>query len=326
MFLYYSRRNELPLCDAHANFCTLKLLSHSEVEDRRLVLPPAERRRLLSLAYGYLSTLADSEDIVQEALLRLAQTDPAGIENTEAWLTTVVTRLAIDKLRSAQHRREVYTGDWLPEPLFCAPDAEQQAITRSRLSVGLLYLLEKLEPEQRVVFVLREVFDYAYGTIAGILGKSEVACRQLMVRARTALHRNRHVPPAPQALASSLISRFIEAVSQGDEAALLSILADDAVLVADGGGKVPSILNPLHGADHVSRFFLGLLRKFGNVFETRPAMVNGGPGMLTFRDGQLVSVASIDVENGRIGAIYSVNNPDKLRGGWAEHQTSAAIL
>lgn len=300
-------------------------MSHSEVQDQRLVLSPAERRRLLSLAYGYLGTLADSEDIVQEALLRLAETDPAGIENTEAWLTTVVTRLAIDKLRSAQHRREVYTGEWLPEPLFRAPDAEQQAITHSRLSVGLLYLLEKLEPEQRVVFVLREVFDYPYATIANILGKSEAACRQLMVRARTALDRSRHVPPAPQALESSLISRFMEALSHGDEAALLSILADDAVLVGDGGGKVPSVLNPLHGADHVSRFFLGLLRKFGNVFETQPAMVNGRPGMLTFREGQLISVASIDVENGRIAAIYAVNNPDKLRGGWAE-QTSAAIL
>lgn len=294
-----------------------ELLSHSDLEDQRLILPPAERRRLLSLAYGYVGTLADSEDVVQEALLRLAQTDPAGIENTEAWLTTVVTRLAIDKLRSAQHRREVYTGEWLPEPLFRGPDAEQQSITHSRLSVGLLYLLEKLEPEQRVVFVLREVFDYPYRAIAGILGKSEAACRQLMVRARTALDPSRHVPPVPQALASSLISRFIEALSQRDEGALLSILTDDAVLVADGGGKVASILNPLQGSDHVSRFFLGLLRKLGNVFETRPAMVNGRPGMLTFRDGQLVSVASIDVKNGRIGAIYSVNNPDKLRGGWA---------
>jgi RNA polymerase sigma-70 factor, ECF subfamily len=303
-----------------------EFVSHSQIQDQRLVLPPAERRRLLSLAYGYLGTLADSEDIVQEALLRLAQTDPAGVENTEAWLTTVVTRLAIDKLRSAQHRREVYTGEWLPEPLFHAPDAEQQAITHSRLSVGLLYLLEKLEPEQRVVFVLREVFDYPYSTIAGILGKSETACRQLMVRARTALDRSRHAPPAPQALASALISRFMEALSQGDEAALLSILTDDAVLVGDGGGKAPSVLNPLYGADHISRFFLGLRRKFGNVFETQPAMVNGRPGILTFRDGQLVSVASVDVEDGRIAAIYSVSNPDKLRGAWTGHETSAAIL
>jgi RNA polymerase sigma-70 factor (ECF subfamily) len=291
-------------------------LNHPEA-DQRLILPSAERRRLLSLAYGYLGTLADSEDIVQESLLRLAQTDTAEILNTDAWLTTVVTRLAIDKLRSAQHRREVYTGEWLPEPLFRAPDAEQQAITHSRLSLGLLYLFETLEPEQRVVFVLREVFDHSYGAIATILGKSEAACRQLMVRARTALDRNRHAPPSPDALASSLISRFIEALSHGDEAALLGILSDDAVLVADGGGKVPSILNPLRGADHVSRFFLGLLRKLGNVFETRPAMVNGRPGMLTSRDEQLISVTSIEVENGRIVAFYSVSNPDKLRGSLA---------
>jgi RNA polymerase sigma-70 factor (ECF subfamily) len=302
------------------------LSNHSQVKDQQLVPPPAERRRLVSLAYGYLGTLADSEDIVQEALLRFAQTEPAEIENTGAWLTTVVTRLAIDKLRSAQHRREVYTGEWLPEPVFHEPDAEQQAITHSRLSLGLLYLLEKLEPEQRAVFVLREVFDYAYSTIAGILGKSEAACRQLMVRARSALERSRHVPPASQTVASSLISRFMEAISQGDEAALLSILADHAVLVADGGGKVPSPLKPLYGADHVSRFFWGVLRKVGNVFEARPGIVNGSPGMLTFRDGELVSVISIDVKNGRISAIYSVNNPEKLGDGWARQRGSSASL
>lgn len=279
-------------------------------------MPPAERHRLLSLAYGYVGTLADSEDIVQEALLRLTQARPAEIQNTEAWLTTVVTRLAIDKLRSAQHRREVYTGEWLPEPLFRAPDAEQQAITHSRLSLGLLYLLEKLEPEQRIVFVLREVFDYGYSAIGGMIGKSEAACRQLMARARAALDRSRHAAPAPQALASSLISRFMEALAKGDEAALVSILADDAVLVADGGGKVSSILNPLYGADKVRRFLFGLRRKYGNVFETRPVLVNGFPGMLTFQSGQLVSVASIDVADGRIRAIYSVNNPEKLRGDW----------
>jgi RNA polymerase sigma-70 factor (ECF subfamily) len=292
-------------------------LNNSDAQDQWLVLPATERRRLLSLAYGYLGSLADSEDIVQEALLRLVQSDPAGIENIEAWLTTVVTRLAIDKLRSAPHRHEVYVGEWLPEPLFSVPDAEQQAITHSRLSVGLLYLLEALEPEQRVVFVLREVFEHSYSAIAGVLGKSEAACRQLMVRARNALDRNREKPSSPPALAASLVSEFMQALSQGDEAALLNILSDDAVLVADGGGKVPSILNPLHGADRVSRFFFGLLRRFGNVFELRPATVNGRPGMLTFRDQQLVSVVSIDVENGRIDAIYAVSNPDKLRGGWA---------
>ncbi len=149
------------------------------------------RKRLLSLAYGYLGSLAEAEDVVQEALLRLQQSNEQSITNIEAWLTTVVTRLAIDRLRSAQHRRELYTGEWLPEPVFGAPTPEQNAITQSRLSLGLLYLLEKLEPEQRAVFVLREVFEYAYDRIAELTGKSQAACRQLMVRARAALERSR---------------------------------------------------------------------------------------------------------------------------------------
>src|SRR3954470_23037340 len=137
----------------------------------------SERKRLLSLAYGHLGSLAEAEDVVQEALLRLQASDQRSIDNPEAWLTTVVTRLAIDKLRSAQRRREIYTGEWLPEPVFGAPTQEQNAITQSRLSLGLLYLLEKLEPEQRAVFVLREVFEHSYDRIAEIIDKSPSACR-----------------------------------------------------------------------------------------------------------------------------------------------------
>jgi RNA polymerase sigma-70 factor (ECF subfamily) len=273
-----------------------------------------DTKRLLSLAYGYLGSLVEGEDIVQEALLRLEQSDKKSIRNAEAWLTTVVTRLCIDKLRSAQHRREVYPGEWLPEPVFNAPTPEQDAITRSRLSVGLLYLLEKLEPEQRVVFILREVFEHSYQSIAEIAGKSEAACRQLMVRARAALDRAREVPPPAKTIAASVVDRFIDALGNGDEKELLGIIAHDAVLVGDGGGKVPSILNPVYGADRIVRFFLGVMRKEGNVFEeVRPATVNSGPGMLTFRDGQLVSVVSVSIEGNRIAAIYSVNNPDKIK-------------
>lgn len=278
---------------------------------------PSERKRLLSLAYGYLGSLVESEDVVQEALLRFEQQrDHASIRNVEAWLTTVVTRLAIDKLRSAQHRREVYPGEWLPEPVFNAPDPEQDAITRSRLSIGLLYLLEELEPEQRVVFVLREIFEHSYQSIAEIAGKSEAACRQLLVRAKAALDRARQIPPVTgpavhEKIASSVVTRFIDALAQGDEKALLEIIAEDAVLVADGGGKVPAILNPVYGAGRIARFLLGLQSKHG-VFEIRPATINSGPGLLTFRDGQLVSVASVSIQNGRITEIYSVNNPDKI--------------
>ena len=300
------------------NFCTLNLLSSQNIQQPGKVSYPAasapERKRLLSLAYGYLGSLVDSEDVVQDALLRFEQSDHAVIRNTEAWLTTVVTRLSIDKLRSAQHRREVYPGEWLPEPVFNAPDPEQDAITRSRLSIGLLYLLEKLEPEQRVVFVLHEIFEHSYQSIAEIAGKSEAACRQAMVRARAALERAKQRPPVPGKIASPVVTRFIDALAHGDEKELLGIIAQDAVLVADGGGKVPSILNPVYGADRISRFFLGLRSKYGNVFAVRPATVNSGPGMLTFRDGQLVSVASVSIQDDRITAIYSVNNPDKIQG------------
>jgi RNA polymerase sigma-70 factor (ECF subfamily) len=275
---------------------------------------PVDTKRLLSLAYGYLGSLVEAEDIVQDALLRLEQSDRNSIRNPEAWLTTVVTHLCIDRLRSAQHRREVYPGEWLPEPVFNAPTPEQDAITRSRLSVGLLYLLEKLEPEQRVVFILREVFEHSYQSIAEIAGKSEAACRQLMSRARAALDRAREAPPPAGTIAASVVRRFIDALGNGDEKELLGILAHDAVMVGDGGGKVPSILNPVCGADRIARFFLGLRRKEGNVFgEVRPATVNSGPGMLMFRDGQLVSVVSVSIEGERITAIYSVNNPDKIQ-------------
>jgi RNA polymerase sigma-70 factor, ECF subfamily len=281
-------------------------------EIRRTAISPSERKRLLSLAYGYLGSLAEGEDIVQEALLRFEQADHASIQNVEAWLTTVVTRLSIDKLRSAPHRREIYPGEWLPEPIFDAPTPEQDAITRSRLSVSLLYLLEKLEPEQRIVFVLREVFEHPYQSIAQITGKSEAACRQLMVRARSALDRASQAPPVSQTIASSIVTRFIDALAQGDENELLRIIAPDAVLVSDGGGKVPSTINPVYGADRMTRFFLGIRRKHGNVFEVHPAIVNSGPGMLTFRDGQLVSVAYVSIQDNRITAIYSVSNPDKI--------------
>jgi RNA polymerase sigma-70 factor (ECF subfamily) len=277
----------------------------------------SERKRLLSIAYGHLGSLVDAEDVVQEALLRFEQADHGSIRNAEAWLTTVVTRLCIDKLRSAAHRREVYPGEWLPEPVFDASTAEQDAITRSRLSLGLLYLLEKLEPEQRVVFVLREVFEYSYETIAEILGKSEPACRQLMVRARGAVERARHAPPASGGVASPILTRFINALAQCDEKELLQVLAPDAVLVADGGGKVPSILRPVYHADRIVRFYLGVRRKLGDVWNVLPATVNSGPGILTFREGQLSSVSGITIEGGLITAIYSVSNPEKIQGGGA---------
>lgn len=250
---------------------------------------------------------------MQEALLRLQQSERESVQNVEAWLTTVVTRLSIDTLRSARHRREVYPGEWLPEPIYLAPSPEQAALTRSRLSIGLLYLLEKLEPEQRVVFVLREVFEYPYRSVAGIIGKSEGSCRQLMVRARAELGRSKGQSVASSSKVSPFsVDRFIVALEQGDEEELLRIIAPDARLVGDGGGKVPSVMNVLQGADRIVRFFRGLRLKFGDVWERRSATVNAAPGALVFRDGALVGVVSLDEEGGRISAIYLMSNPDKI--------------
>jgi RNA polymerase sigma-70 factor (ECF subfamily) len=309
--LYWVRRNHPAVCDGKAVFLYAGEVSHPTLNTRagmgHAETSPALRKHLRSLAYGYLGSLVESDDIVQEAFLRYEQSDQAAVQNVEAWLTTVVTRLSIDTLRSARHRREIYPGEWLPEPVFNAPTSEQDAITRSHLSIALLYLLEKLEPEQRAVFVLREVFDHSYQSIAELVGKSEAASRQLMVRARAALDRAKLSPPAPTAIAASLVSRFIEALSHGEERELLEIIAPDAMLVGDGGGKVPSILKPMYGADRISHFFLALMRRPESVFEMRPATVNSAPGMLAIRDGQLVSV-----RDGRIAAIYAVNNPDKI--------------
>jgi RNA polymerase sigma-70 factor (ECF subfamily) len=273
----------------------------------------AVRKRLLSLAYGYLGSLTEAEDVVQEALLRLQQSVRQSIVNKEAWLTSVATRLAIDRLRSAQHRREVYPGEWLPEPVFGAPTPEQDAITQSRLTLGLLYLLEKLEPEQRAVFVLREVFEHSYERIAEITDKSQAACRQLMVRARAALERSREHPPVPSKVADSVVSRFLAALAKGDENELLGVIAADAMLVGDGGGKVRSVLNPIYGSDRIIRFFFGVSRKLGQGWEVQPAVVNSGPGLLTYIDASLSSVTSLDFAGDRIRAIYSVSNPEKLR-------------
>jgi RNA polymerase sigma-70 factor (ECF subfamily) len=274
---------------------------------------------LLSVAYGFLGSLAEAEDVLQDAYLRLDQMDFDSLRQPEAWLTTVVSRLALDQLRSARRRRETYPGEWLPEPVFDAPLAEQNEITRSRLSVAFLHLLEKLKPEERAVFVLREVFEYSHREIAGMLGKSEAACRQMMTRARARL--DTHMPPgsdetphvADPAAMRPLVDRFVSALTAGDEQALLQMLAPDAVLFGDGGGKVQAVVNPIHGADRIVRFFVGLAHKYPGRFTQSVTTINAEPGIKTFSDGELSGVTAIACNNGRITQLHAVLNPEKLR-------------
>ena len=283
----------------------------------------AERRRLFTLAYGFLGSRTAAEDIVQDAWLRWQANVPDNVRDPAAWLTTVTAHLALDQLRAARARRETYPGVWLPEPIVEAPSAEASVLVKSELSLALLFLLERLGPEERAAFVMREVFDHSYREIGGVLGKTEAACRQLVKRARERVRQDaRAAAQVSRAEIESMLERFVAAVGAGDEAALLALLAPDAVLYGDGGGKAPSVINPLFGPERIVRFILGLRRKY-REFSYARAKVNGVPGLLVLRAGEVQAVASYEVAEGRIASLFHVVNPDKFRFG-REHIPQAA--
>jgi RNA polymerase sigma-70 factor (TIGR02957 family) len=272
-----------------------------------------------SIAYRMLGSVSEAEDVVQEAFLRLHRARDEGqrIESPRAYLSTVVTRLAIDQLRSARARRETYVGEWLPEPLVTSPDEDpaRHAEMADSLSLAFLVLLENLSPEQRAVFLLREVFDYPYVRIAEIVGKSEANVRQLAVRARRHVEEGRARFDASREERDELARSFFAAARDGDLEALEALLAQDVVLHGDGGGKVPALARPLHGRARVARTLLAWVRstaRFGGV-SLRPVDVNGQPGAMTFDpEGRLINVLALDIAEGQIQAVRSVVNPDKL--------------
>jgi RNA polymerase sigma-70 factor (ECF subfamily) len=273
-----------------------------------------------AIAYRMLGSVSEAEDVVQEGLLRLhrAQRQGERIESPRAYLSTVVTRLAIDTLRSARMRRESYVGEWLPEPLVTSDedDPARQAELADSLSLAFLVLLESLSPEQRAVFLLREVFDYPYDEIARIVGKSEANARQLAVRARRQVDERRPRFEASSQQRERLAESFFAAVQDGDLEALEALLAEDVVLHGDGGGKVPAIARPLHGARRVARALSGwgkLADRFGGV-SLRPVEVNGQPGaILLDREDKLIGVMALDIAGDRVQGVSSVVNPEKLR-------------
>jgi RNA polymerase sigma-70 factor (ECF subfamily) len=275
---------------------------------------PVEELRPLSFAVAYrmLGSVAEAEDVVQEALLRLhdAQDD---VDNPEAWLTTTTTRLAIDVLRSARVRRERYVGDWLPEPLV--DDAGTTQIEdEETISLAFLVLLERLTPEERAVLVLRDAFDYSFAEIADIVGKSEANTRQILSRARRHVdeERPRFDPDPEQRFA--LAERFLQAARDGDMDGLVAMLAPDAVLTGDGGGKAIAAARPFVGAAAIARAVQTFAARGDRWGVTvAPALVNGQPGFRTLDEqGRLVNVFAIDIAGGRIVRMYAVANPDKL--------------
>jgi RNA polymerase sigma-70 factor, ECF subfamily len=269
------------------------------------------RDLLFSIAYRMLGSVAEAEDVVQEAYLRLQTAE--GVDNERAWLTTVTTRLAIDVLRSARVRREAYVGEWLPEPLV-APEAPAAVESEEAVSLAMLVLLERLSPVERAVFVLRESFDVDFDQIAAIVDRSPANCRQILVRARRRIDDERPRFDADPRERRALAARFLAAAREGDLDGLVAVLAPDAVLIGDGGGIARALPRPMVGAAAVARAliaFYGQIDEWGVTLE--PAWVNGQPGFRTVApDGRLVNVVGLDIRDGRVVAIHSMLNPAKL--------------
>jgi RNA polymerase sigma-70 factor, ECF subfamily len=268
------------------------------------------RPLMLSIAYRMVGSFSEAEDIVQEAFIRLHEAGE--VDSPKAWLSTVVTRLAIDHLRSARVRREQYTGTWLPEPVLADP-APDAAVRAESLSMAVLVLLESLTPVERAVFVLREAFDYGYDEIAEIVGKSEDNCRQLASRARRHVDERKPRFEPSREQREELVRRFVKALNEGETEPLVEMLAADAEFYGDGGGKAPAVGRMVAGAEAVARLLAGFARVGRRRGATAQlAEVNGAPGLLAFDDGQLVAVWAFEFSGDAVRAIRGVTNPDKL--------------
>jgi RNA polymerase sigma-70 factor (ECF subfamily) len=278
----------------------------------------AHRPLMFSIAYRMLGSVMEAEDIVQEAFLRYQTVPPDSIESHEAFLTTMVTRLCINALQSAQAKRETYIGPWLPEPLLTGedeiPSPANQASIHESISMAFLVLLESLTPVERAVFLLREVFDYEYAEIAEIVGKEEATCRQLFSRAKKhiAEHRPRFKPSPDEH--RQILERFGQAVGEGDLAGLIQMLADDVTMWTDGGGKVRgAATHPLHGREAVAQFMTASTRLGGASLRATVETVNGEPALVVRVKDRALVVISAGITQGKIHDLWIVGNPDKLK-------------
>jgi RNA polymerase sigma-70 factor (ECF subfamily) len=277
------------------------------------------RPLMFAIAYRMVGGASDAEDIVQEAFLRFHRESGNGTEirSAKAYLSAITTRLAIDHLRSARVRRERYFGTWLPEPVLTDPgsDVTEHAETADSLSMAFLVLLESLSPVERAVFLLRDVFDYGYDEIAGIVGKSEDNTRQIAVRARSRIEARKPRFEASRARREELARRFFEAVINGDTTGLIELLAADVVVYADGGGKAPAFPHPVHGRDRAMRLLAGPTARGyrQGVVGMRTVAINGQPGAIFFdRDDRPVAVVTVDIADDQVQSVRAIANPDKL--------------
>jgi RNA polymerase sigma-70 factor (ECF subfamily) len=268
------------------------------------------RPLLMSIAYRMLGGRADAEDAVQETFLRYQGTQQE-LSSPKALLATIITRLCIDELRSSRVQRERYVGPWLPEPVVTEGTKVEMA---ESLTMAFLVLLESLTPVERAAFLLHEVFDYDYTEIAGMIGKTEASCRQMVHRAKERITaRRRRFEPSREET-ERITSQFLKTAQDGDVAGLMALFADDAVMISDGGGKVRAALNPVRGPGAITRFVMGVLKKIESLGPTYSLTeINGQPAFVTSISGENISVAVLDIHDGLIHNMFIVANPDKLR-------------
>ena len=273
--------------------------------------PFTEHRGLLfTVAYEMLGSTADAEDVVQESYLRWADVIHDEVRDPRAYLVRIVTRQSLNRLRTLKRQRESYVGTWLPEPLVTTPDAAEDVELADSVSFAMLVVLETLTPLERAVFLLREVFGFDYEEVARATDKTQAAVRQVASRANKHIQARRPRMDQPDNH-EEIAARFFAAVTTGEVQQLMDLMAPDVVLLTDGGGKKQAALRPILGPDKVSRWFLGVTPKAGDI-SVKWAIANGAPAMFLSIDGQLDSVASFTVTDGRIAEIYVVRNPDKL--------------
>ncbi|RDK00778.1 RNA polymerase sigma-70 factor [Paraburkholderia lacunae] len=272
------------------------------------------RPRLQKIAYRMLGSVAEAEDIVQDVWLRWHAAARESIDNAEAWLVAVTTRMSIDRLRAAKIQREHYTGIWLPEPQMTDSPATPEEVTERAddVSVAFLTLLERLTPEARAAFLLREVFDADYGEVAEAIGKTVAACRQLVSRAKAQLRDERPRYAVPRETHLRLLRTFANALESGDFPAINALLAEDAMLIGDGGGQVPSFPKPMVGGRRIAQLFYASSLRYGSEIGVRLVVLNGQWALLRFIEGKLESAQSFETDGERIVRIHVQRNPDKL--------------
>ncbi len=271
------------------------------------------RPRLIGVAYGLLGSLAEAEDVVQEAWIRLQRSDRESIRDLTGWLVTTTSRIALDVLQSARSRRETYIGSWLPEPVETAPDPADSISLADSLSWAMLVVLETLSPAERAAFVLHDVFGLPFDEIAQTLGRAPAACRKLASRAREHVHaRQPRFDVDPEAH-RQVVAAFGRATASGDLEGLLGLLAPDAVFTSDGGGVVQALPRPIHGALEIARFLAGIGAGRPGL-TMQPGAVNGSPALLVFQDGRITTVLALGIREGRIATVDAIRNPHKFHG------------